>query len=181
MWLGSLARAATAQDVEYVVFRPTVIVDEVKLGEFMGISRAGRVTSGHLWTHAINVEDVTEALIWAVTRSLSRTAPAPGVAVYNLSDEHEPQTFGDLFRAQRSVSSTAAVPPALPRRLIALQGWLQQGGGLPIRLAMGSTSYPADRLHAAGYRHRHGLAALTRRAAARSEAERVARTVTAPR
>lgn len=170
---GELALAATANRVEYVVLRPTVIVDETKLTEFMGITGLGRISAGKQRTHAINVEDVAEAIVWTLLRSAARERATSGVTVYNLSDEVRPQTFSDLFRAaERLAPGANRTPPSLPRPLILLQKWLQDGRRLPARLPMGLTSYPADRLYAEGYRHRFGLEALTDRATTKLASER---------
>lgn len=159
--LGERALQRAARSVEYVVFRPTVIVDEASVRDSLGMGKVSRAAAWHQRTHAVSVHDVAEAIVWALRRSLDRPAPEPGVTVYNLSDELQPQTYGDLFlAADRAAGIETPRLPAIPLAVGDALKWVQGGARRPRRQPMGSTSYPASKLYAAGYRHLHGLAAV---------------------
>lgn len=171
--LGERAITAGAATVEYVVFRPTVIVDEYSVRDSLGMGMVSRAAAWRQRTQAISVHDVVGAIAWALDRSIARPAAEPGVTVYNLSDELEPQTYGDLFVAADVAAGveTRRLPP-IPRGVGDLLKWVQGGRRLPIRRPMGSTSFPATKLYAAGYRHRHGLGEVIAAAVAPDSAER---------
>lgn len=153
--LGERALTAAASRVEYVVFRPTVVVDEARRDELASMPRRARAAAWTQRTHSIDVADVVEAVVWALQRALERAEPRPGVTVYNLSDERERETYGDVFRTARSGADHGGPPlPPIPAPAMRTLKWLQHGRRLPVRRPMGFASYPATRLQGHGFRYR---------------------------
>jgi nucleoside-diphosphate-sugar epimerase len=161
---GEYAIRAAAQKTEYVIFRPTAVYAPADLVDMAGWTPRARIVLWKQLSHVVNVDDVAEAISWAVRRAVERTKPAPGVSVYNLSDETAPHLYGDIWGAFNAAISPppSRVPFALPRPVAWAFYWLWYRGR-PRKL-IGQVTYPATKLEAAGYRHRHGLTALIERA-----------------
>ena len=164
---GEMALSDEAHDVEYVIFRPTVIVDVPDVAAVIRWSVPRRALLAYRNAHHIYVLDVVEALIWAMERSLARDEPRPGITTYNLSDETLPDpTFGSLLReAYTALDHKPFKPvPALPGWIDWGKEWARYRGGLRPRRMLGLMRFPSDRLTADGFRLPHGMASVRRTA-----------------
>ena len=77
---GELVIRAVAHNVEYVILRPTAVVDIPDLVELGGWSRAKKQGAGSRHAHHIYVHDVADAILWFMERSLRRDQPSPGLS-----------------------------------------------------------------------------------------------------
>ncbi|MGU3330871.1 NAD-dependent epimerase/dehydratase family protein [Methylobacterium mesophilicum] len=113
--LGEQAVSAVANAVDYVIFRPTVIVDKDDLYSSVSASKFVTTFRGFRNTHHIYVGDVAEALIWAMERSIN-SLREPSVSIYNLSDEtiQDPSQYGLIAQANRSLGLPAPQRPWHP-------------------------------------------------------------------
>jgi nucleoside-diphosphate-sugar epimerase len=167
---GELAIKAAARKVEYVVFRPTAVYAPADLVDMAGWSTRARVVLWKQRSHAINVDDVAQAIVWALQRALTRKVPAPGVSIYNLSDEATAQTYGTIWQAFNDAIDPppSGVPVALPPWLGWLLYWLWYRGR-PRRL-VGQCALPASKLEGEGFTNIHGLDPLIERAVEQAKA-----------
>jgi len=157
---GEAAIAAAARKVQYVIFRPTAVYAPSDLVDMAGWTTRARMVLWRQRSHAINVDDVAEAIVWALERGVAGRASTAGIAVYNLSDEITEHRYGDVWSAfndgiEPPPSRVAFAVPAIAAWALF---WLRYRGR-PRRL-VGQVTYSASRLHAAGYKHRHGLKVL---------------------
>ncbi len=175
--MGERALAEAAGSVEYVVFRPTAVVDVPDVEAALGWGRAKRLLQSRRNAHHVYVLDVAEALVWAMERSFARGVPEPGVTTYNLADETVADpTFAGLFaEAKAGLGPDAAKPGrALPGIVDWTVGYLRHGRGAPPRPTMPFMRFPVDRLRAAGFEPPHGMRKV-RQAAVDAFADRTGR------
>jgi choline dehydrogenase-like flavoprotein/nucleoside-diphosphate-sugar epimerase len=156
---GELALRQTARNVRYVILRPTVVVD---IHEIVGIrdwSLVKRTLAAHRHAHHIYVRDVSDALIWSMQRAIEGTGAPGSVDVFNLSEDEFPEPkHADFMRKAYAVSGD--------RRFHVVEApgvadWLHdflRFRTLPLRNPLWRMQFPNDRLRAAGYRPRFGLA-----------------------
>lgn len=155
---GELALREVAKTVRYTILRPTVVVgvDEIlKVGDW---PLAKRIAAAHRHSHFVYVRDVSQAIIWAMERSLLGARDAGSVEVFNVGeDEHERPTHADFMRRAYRISGARrfkVVPTPWfvdwTRDLIRLRRATR-------RHPLWSMRFPADRLYAAGYTHRYGM------------------------
>ena len=97
---GELAISRAACNVEYVILRPTVVVDVqdlVRLGDW---SKAKKQRAASRHAHHIYIHDVADAVLWFMEQSLSRGQASPGVRTFNLSEDATPtNTYGQIFKS----------------------------------------------------------------------------------
>jgi nucleoside-diphosphate-sugar epimerase len=165
--------ARSAGRVEYVIFRPTKVEDVEDLVTIDDWSRLKKSVVSHRHTHYIYVRDVADAIIWFMERALDRDQPAPGVSIYNLSeDESANRTYAYFFERAHTISGRYPVI-ALPWQLDWLNSFLKSRT-FPLRHPLGRMRFSNAKLRAAGYKPRFGMAhayqltfeALKRRASA---------------
>jgi nucleoside-diphosphate-sugar epimerase/choline dehydrogenase-like flavoprotein len=155
---GELAIKAAARDVEYIVLRPTVVIDIQDLMNLRGWGRARKSLSGSTHAHHIYVDDVADAIVWFIERGLRRDKPRPGVSTFNLSEDDAPvRSFGQIFKAAHKASGNqewqAAVVPWPIQWLLMMAKYRT----LLWRQPLGRMLFPGDRLRAAGYTVPHGM------------------------
>ncbi len=159
---GEKAIAAAAHAVEYVIFRPTVIVDIQDVMAVFHWGRARRVLLAYRNSHHIYVLDVVEAILWAMESALARDAPAPGITTYNLSDE----TLYDNTFSSLLAEAYKCLNPKPFGKVIELPGFVDwtkdyvRYKGFPPRRSLGLMSFPSGKLQAAGYRPVYGMKAV---------------------
>ena len=155
---GELAVRDVARRVRYTILRPTVVVgvDEIlKVGDW---PLAKRIAAAHRHSHFVYVRDVSEAIIWAMERSLGGEGQPGGVEVFNVGeDEHEHPTHAEFMRRAYKASGSR-------RFKVVPTPWFVDWMRDLIRLRRGTLRhplwrmrFPADRLRAAGYTHRYGM------------------------
>lgn len=154
---GEFAIGAVAQNIEYVIFRPTVVVDIDDLVKLRDWSKARKAISASQHPHQIFVRDVADAILWFMERGLRRDDRLTGVSVFNLSDDSLIHTYSQIFRAAYAASQDA--------------GWHVKGIAWPVqwlsvtakyralrlRQPFGRMVYSAEKLRSAGYTLRFGM------------------------
>ena len=156
---GELALHQQAKEVRYAVLRPTVVVDVAGLIAIRDWSRVKRTLAAHRHAHHIYVGDVSDAIIWSMERAFAG-ATAPGsVETFNLSEDEFPDsTHARFMRKAFAVSRD-------PRFRVMVVQWVADWmhdflrfRTLPLRNPLWRMRFPNDRIRAAGYRPRFGLA-----------------------
>lgn len=155
---GELVIGAVAHDVEYVILRPTVVVDIPDLVELGGWSKAKKQGTSSRHAHHIYVYDVADAILWFMERSLRRDQPSPGLSKFNLSEDDTPiNTYGQIFKAAYEVSGDRrwrAVTIPWPVEWL----WaIFKFRTLALRRPFGRMLFSSDKLREAGYSTRFGM------------------------
>lgn len=155
---GELAIKASAHNVEYVILRPTVVVDLEDLRELGDRSQVWKRVAGARNAHHIYTPDVADAILWFMERGLDRDQPAPAVSTFNLSEDEAPiSTYGQLFKVAYGASGDkrwSAAP--MPWPVI----WLHvmaKNRTLLFRLPFGQMFFAGDKLRQEGYNFRFGM------------------------
>lgn len=156
---GEHAIAAAAHKVPYVVLRPAVVVDVSQLIEIREWSLFKRVLGAHRHAHHIYVGDVSDAMIWSLERAFAGELAPGAIETFNLSEDEfaEPTHAAFMRKAYRASGD---------RRFRVVQApwvgdWLHdflRFRTLPLRNPLWRMRFPNDRLRAAGYRPRFGMA-----------------------
>jgi nucleoside-diphosphate-sugar epimerase len=155
---GELAIRDAARNAEYVILRPTVVVDVpdlIKLGDWT-MSRKRRLGAGH--AHHIYVRDVADAIVWFMERSLGREQPSPGVETFNLSEDDTPiSSYGEFFKSTYEATSDArwAAPP-MPWPVEWLYA-IYSSRRLILRHPFGRVVFSNHKLRETGYVFRFGM------------------------
>jgi nucleoside-diphosphate-sugar epimerase/choline dehydrogenase-like flavoprotein len=157
--LGELALQEVAKRVCYVVLRPTVVVDVSDIVGIRNWSRVKRMFAAHRHAHHIYVGDVSDAIIWSMERAVDGVGSPGSIETFNLSEDEFPEpTHADFMRKAFAVSGD-------PRFRVVKMPWMGDWmhdflrfRTLPLRNPLWRMRFPNDRLRAAGYRHRFGLA-----------------------
>jgi nucleoside-diphosphate-sugar epimerase len=156
---GELALRKAAKAVRYILLRPTFIVD---IPEIVGIrdwSYIKRMLTAHRHAHYIYVRDVSDALIWSMEKAIAGAGEPGSVEIFNLSDENSQEpTHAEFLRRAFAVSGD-------PRFNVVTAPWIGDWlhdflrfRTLPLRNPFWRMRFPDDRLRAAGYRLRFGMA-----------------------
>jgi choline dehydrogenase-like flavoprotein/nucleoside-diphosphate-sugar epimerase len=155
---GELAIKAAAKNVEYVILRPTVVVDIQDLMKLRDWSTAMKSLSGSKHAHHIYIYDVADAIVWFTERGLKRAQPLAGVSTFNLSEDDAPiQTFSQIYKAafqatnDRTWQITSAPWPSQWLLVMAKYRTLR------LRQPFGRVNFAEDKLRAAGYTTRFGM------------------------
>ena len=156
---GELALHQQAKQVRYTIFRPTVVVDIAELIAIRDWPQVKRTLAAHRHAHHIYVRDVSDAIIWSMERAFAGAGVPGSVELFNLSeDEFSDSTHACFMRKAFAVSGD-------PRfRVMVVQGiadWTHdflRFRTLPLRNPLWRMRFPSDRLRAAGYSPRFGLA-----------------------
>lgn len=155
---GELALRRAARNVRYVVLRPTFVVDIPIILGIRDWSYLKRCLTAHRHAHYIYVRDVSDALIWAMERSISGAGTPGGLELFNLSeDEYREPTHAEFLRKAYAASGDSRF------RVITapwIGDWLHdflRFRSLPLRNPLWRMRFPNDRIRAAGYRIRFGM------------------------
>lgn len=155
---GELAISAAANNVEYVILRPTVVIDTQDLMKLRDWSKAMKSLSGSKHAHHIYIHDVADAILWFMERGLRRAQPLPGVSTFNLSEDDAPiQTFSQIFEAAYKATSDrrwhiTSVP--WPSQWLMVMAKYRT---LLLRQPFGRVVFSEYKLRAAGYTMRFGM------------------------
>jgi len=155
---GELAIGAVAHNVEYVILRPTVVVDIQDLIALGDLSKAEKRRAGSRHAHNIYVYDVADAILWFMERALNREVPSPGLSKFNLSEDSiKVDTYGKIFKAAYEATGdrkwrVTAIP--WPVEWI----WsLLKFHSLPPRQCFGRMIFMEDKLREVGYTTPYGI------------------------
>lgn len=162
---GELALRQCAKSTRYVIVRPTVVVDIEAIKGIRNWNAIKRNLAAHRHAHHIFVGDVSDALIWLMNRALEGHGAPGDIETFNLSeDEFAEPTHAQFMRKAYDASGD-------PRyRVFPVPGiadWMHdfiRFRTFPLRNPLWRMIFPNDRLRAAGYRHRFGMAEANRMA-----------------
>jgi nucleoside-diphosphate-sugar epimerase len=162
---GELKIREQARTTDYVILRPTVVVEVADLVALGTWSYFRRGIAGYRHSQQIFILDVVHAILWFMERSLTSSSRQPAVSVYNLADDDiTDNTYANFFRKAYHLSSD-------PRFRSVQLPWIFDGLRdalkykiLPVRHSLGRMRFSTDRLYATGYRHRYGIQELHKRA-----------------
>jgi nucleoside-diphosphate-sugar epimerase len=162
---GELKIREQARTTDYVILRPTVVVeadDLVALGRWSYFKRS---IAGYRHSQQIFILDVVHAILWFMERSLASSSRKPAVNVYNLADDDVTEnTYANFFRkAYHLCSDSRFRSVQFPWIFDGLRDALKYKM-LPVRHSLGRMRFSTDRLIATGYRHRYGIQELHKRA-----------------
>lgn len=170
---GELAVRRHAARVPCTILRPAVVVDVAALIGIRDWDRTKRYLAAHRHAHHIFVDDVSDAIVWAMERMLAGALPPGRVETFNLAEDDFPEpTHADFMRKAYAASGDARF------RVVPVPGigdWLHdflRFRSLPLRNPLWRMRFPADRLRAAGYRPRFGMGTAQARALEILRAER---------
>ncbi|CDM62483.1 MULTISPECIES: NAD-dependent epimerase/dehydratase family protein [Rhizobium] len=156
---GELALRDVAKKVRYVILRPAVVVDISQMISVRDWNPVKRMLAAHRHAHHIYVGDVSDALIWFVCRGIAGQSQPGSVSVYNLAEDDYPAPrHVDFMRKAFAVTGdqrfrTVAFPW--------IADWLHdflRFRTLPLRSPLWRMRFSNERLKAAGYRFRFGMA-----------------------
>lgn len=155
---GEFAISAVAQNVEYVILRPTVVIDIQDLMKLRDWSKARKYLIGSSHAHHIYVLDVADAILWFMERGLRRDQPLAGVSTFDLSEDDTPiHTFAQIFKAAYDICSdrewrTKTIPWPIQWPLM-----VAKHRTLLLRQPLGRMLFSGDKLREAGYTIRFGM------------------------
>jgi nucleoside-diphosphate-sugar epimerase len=149
---GELAISAVAQSIEYIILRPTVVIDTQDLMKLRDWSKARKHLSGSSHAHHMYVYDVSDAILWFVERGLRRDSPLAGVSTFNLSEDDTPiHSFGQIFKAAYKACNDQrwrAAPMPWPTQWLLMMAKYRT---LLLRQPLGRMLFSGDKLREAGY------------------------------
>jgi nucleoside-diphosphate-sugar epimerase len=153
-----------ARNVDYVILRPTVVVEEADLNDLGSWSFIKRSIAGYRHSQQIYVLDVVHAILWFMERSLAANSRSPAISIFNLADSSIPEnTYANFFRKAYSRSSDPRFKSVeLPWVVDGLRDFLKFKTP-PFRHTLGRMRFSTDRLLATGYRHRYGISQVHER------------------
>jgi nucleoside-diphosphate-sugar epimerase len=168
--LGEYALQKCAKNVRYTVLRPAVVVDVSGIIAIRDWDIVKRSLAAHRHAHHIYVHDVSDAIIWSISRD---TDGAGTVEIFNLSeDEFQEPTHADFMRKAHAVTGDKRFKvPTVP----GLGDWLHdflRFRAHPLRNPLWRMRFSNDRLLSTGYRFPHGMAKAHAEALDRLKAER---------
>ncbi|MEZ2126356.1 MULTISPECIES: NAD-dependent epimerase/dehydratase family protein [unclassified Sinorhizobium] len=156
---GELALREVACKVRYFVFRPAVVVDVSQIIGIRDWNPVKRMLVAHRHAHHIYVGDVSDALIWFMERGWEGAASAGGVEVFNLAEDEfaEPRHIDFMRKAFAASGDRRYRTVNVPW----IADWLRdflRFRTLPLRNPLWRMRFSNNRLKAAGYRFRFGMA-----------------------
>ena len=155
---GELAISAVAHNVEYVILRPSIVVDVQDLVKLYGWSKVSKHVNSSRHTHHIYVYDVADTILWFMERGLTRNQPSPGVSKFNLSEDDTPlNTYGQIFKAVYEITGDqrwriSTVPQPFQWLLTVVRS-----RKMLLRYPYGLILFSSDKLREAGYTIRFGM------------------------
>jgi choline dehydrogenase-like flavoprotein/nucleoside-diphosphate-sugar epimerase len=156
---GELALREKAKTIRYVVLRPAVVVDVPEIIGIRNWSLVKRTLAAHRHAHHIYVRDVSDAIIWSMERAIAGAAAPGSIETFNLSEDEFPEpTHADFMRKAFAVSGDRRFRTV---RVQWVADWLRdflRFRTFPLRNPLWRMRFPNDRLRAAGYRLRFGMA-----------------------
>ena len=161
--LGEIALRDEARSVEYIILRPTVVVDiddVLKLGDLSHIRKS---LTARRHAHYIYIKDVAHAIVGLVERGLVRNGSRAGVSTYNVAEDEFPEYSYEAILRKLRVSTGHRKFDVLPAPVIA--DWLVNFARfrtLPVRFTFGQMLFATDKLKNEGFRPRFGLQQLYR-------------------
>lgn len=159
--LGEMALRRTAGATNYVVLRPTVVVDTDDVLAIGNWSKLRRSLLARRHAHHVHLEDVADAVLWLLERGLARDEPRGDVSVYNVAeDDFGIRSYEDVYRELYAMTGdTRYVVHPAPAFVDRLVGAMRTGLAAR-RVPFGRMTFSSDKLRSQGYRRRCGLSEL---------------------
>lgn len=155
---GELGIRAVATKTRYVILRPTVVVDTGDLLAIGDWPRSKRHIAAHRHAHHVFIEDVADALCWAMRRGLNAVTQPGAVEVFNLSDDDcENATHAEFLHRVRTVSDDARYRAWQLPSVIDWARDLAKFRTLPLRNPLWRMRFSGDRLRSVGWSPPHGM------------------------
>ena len=155
---GEFGISAAAQNIEYIILRPTLVIDTQDLMELRDWSRAKKLLLGSRHAHYIYVHDVADAILWLMERGLRRDQPLAGVSTFNLSEDDAPiSTYGQIFKTAYEVSNDPKWRTVITPWPIQWFQAMATFRTLLLRQPFGRMLFSGDKLRESGYAVRFGM------------------------
>lgn len=150
---GELAISEIAHNIEYVILRPSTVVDLQDLANLASRSKISKSATSSRHAHHIYVRDVADAILWFMERGLTRNQLSPGVSIFNLAEDDFPiNTWGQIFKTAYEITGdqrwrvVLAVPQPFQWLLAVIKCRM-----LLLRRPYGLMLFSSDKLRTAGY------------------------------
>ena len=161
--LGEIALRDEAHSVDYVILRPTVVVDVDDVLRLGDLSHIRKSLTARRHAHYVYIGDVADAIVWLVGRRLNRKGSGARVSTYNLAEDEFRECSYEAILKKLRVSTGQrkfdVVPaPMIADRLVSFARF----GNLPVRFGFGQMFFATDKLKNEGFRARFGLEHLYR-------------------
>jgi nucleoside-diphosphate-sugar epimerase len=156
--LGERRVTLLGTDVDWVIVRPTVIVDLPEIIAARNWSLARKILFGYRQTHHIYVRDFVHAILWLMRRSLNSEGVQFRGEVFNLSNDDVDNTYADFLRKAFNATRDKRFfcPPCVPGLLDNLRV-MAKYRSREWRYPLGMLRYAPEKLYAKGYRHQYGI------------------------
>lgn len=155
---GEEALRETARTIEYLVVRPTTVVDVPDLLALGDWSRVRKQLFANRHAHHVYMPDVADAVVWLMSCALQRDRPRPGVDTFVLSeDEAQIDTYKAFFDR---VFAATGDPKFRVRGMPWQIDWvraLMRARSLPLRRTYGQMRFSSEKLQAEGWRPLYGM------------------------
>lgn len=156
---GELGIREVARKSRYVIFRPSVVVDIGQLVEIRTWDTFKRFLAAHRPANHIFVRDVADAIVWAMERALAGYGEPGQVETFNLAEDTDPEPTHAAF--MKKAYAATGDPRYRVIRVPGIFDWvhdLVRFRTITTRNPLWRMKFSADRLRAAGYRPRFGMA-----------------------
>jgi nucleoside-diphosphate-sugar epimerase len=161
--LGEIALRDESRSVEYIILRPTVVVDIEDVLRLGDLSHIRKSLTARRHAHYVYIADVAHAIVWLVERSLIRNGSRGRVSTYNVAEDEFPESsYEAIFRRLRTSTGhrkfDVLPAPVIADRLVNFVRF----GTLPVRFTFGQMLFATDKLKSEGFWPRFGLEQLYR-------------------
>lgn len=163
--LGEIALRGQARSIQYIILRPTTVVDVDDVLRLGNLGHIRRSLTARRHAHYIYVADVADVIVSLVERGLMRQRSTARISTYNVAEDEFPEcSYEAIFRKLRKSTGDRkfdVLPaPMIADRLVNFARF----GALPVRFPFGQMLFATDKLKNEGYSPRFGLDQLYRRA-----------------
>jgi nucleoside-diphosphate-sugar epimerase len=156
--LGEIALREEARSAEYIILRPTMVVDVDDVRKLGELSAVRKSLTAKRHAHYVYIADVAQAIVWLVERGLTRNESRAGVSTYNVAEDEYPEaSYEAIFRKLRASTGRGEFDvrpaPGIADHLVNFARFRT----LPVRFSYGQMVFATDRLKNEGFRPRFGL------------------------
>lgn len=163
--LGEIALREDARSVDYVIVRPTVVVDVDDVLRLRSLGRLRKSLTAKRHAHFIYIADVADAIVWLVEKRLIQSGSMAGLSTYNLAeDEYAECSYEAILRKLRTGTGHRAFSVVPAPRIIDTAMTCARFRNFPIRFGFGHMFFSTSKLMDEGFRRRFGLEHLYREA-----------------
>jgi nucleoside-diphosphate-sugar epimerase len=161
--LGEIAIREEAYSADYIILRPTMVVDVDDVLKLRDLSPIRKSLTARRHAHFVYIAGVAQAIVWFVERGLTRNGSRAGVSTYNIAEDEYPESSYEAIlrklRASTGHREFDVLPaPEIADRLVNFARFRT----LPVRFTFGQMLFPTDKLKNEGFRPYLGLEQLYR-------------------